>query len=200
MENFIELMDGTRIEAYPKAEQPDAIRQDNLALDTTGEYLQIGGRKRRRKCDKECDAATQRQRELFCRNVHRLIAASEEILSDSRMFLAPLPIRNNLAYFGTSAMSSPTLGVYIEWWRRRKCAWVLDEQDEPQPLVYIAGSPLSGANSCAYVDNEGEVCGVSVCNFSPVWRSFMAVNSRYTEAKQRFEAYTIEQVVEKLFG
>lgn len=200
MENFIELMDGTRIEAYPKAEQPDAIRQDNLALDTTGEYLQIGRRKRRRKCDKVCDAATQRQRELFCRNVHRLIGASEEILSDSRMFLTPLPIRNNVAYFGTSAMNSPTLGVYIEWWRHCKCAWVLDEQDEPQPLVYIAGSPLSGANSCAYVDTEGEVCSVSVCNFSPAWRSFMAVNSRYTEAKQRFEAYTIEQVVEKLFG
>ena len=67
-------------------------------------------------------------------------------------------------------------------------------------MVYIAGSPLSGANKCAYIDAEGESYGVSVTKFAPVWQSFVNVNTRYTEAKQRYEAYTVEEVIEKLFG
>ena len=140
------------------------------------------------------------QGELLCRNLHRLIAESDKILADSKMFLAPVPIQNGLAYFGTSGFQNPTLGVYIEWWRHHKCAWIIDEFGEKQPLIYIAGSPLSGANKCAYVGAEGESYGVSVTNFAPVWQSFMNVNTRYTEAKQRYDAYTLEEVVEKLFS
>ena len=36
MEHYIELIDGTRIEVFPKAEQPETIKEDKLALDTTG--------------------------------------------------------------------------------------------------------------------------------------------------------------------
>ena len=200
MENHIELIDGTRIEAFLKTEQPETIKDDNLTLDTTGEYLQIGRRKKRPKRDIEKDTKAQQQGELFCRNMHRLIAQSNAILADSRMFLARLPIQNNLAYFGTSSMNNPTLGVYIEWWKHHKCAWVDDELGEKQPLVYISGSPLSGCNQCAYVDADGNSYGVSVYPFAPVWQSFMAVNTRYIEAKQRYEAYTIEEVIERLFG
>ena len=200
MEHYIELIDGTRIEAFPKALQPETIKEDNFALDTTGEYLKIGRRKQKPKRTTERDTIAQQRGELLCRNLHRLIAESDKILADSRMFLAPVPIQNGLAYTGTSGFHNPTLGVYIEWWKRHKCAWVIDESGEQQPLVYIAGSPLSGANKCAYVGAEGESYGVSVYPFSSVWQSFMAVNSRYTEAKQRYEAYTIEEVIEKLFG
>ena len=200
MEHYIELIDGTRIEAFPKAERPETIKEDKLALDTTGEYLQIGHRKRKPKRTTERDTIAQQRGELLCRNLHRLIAESDKILADSRMFLAPVPIQNGLAYFGTSGFHNPTLGVYIEWWKHHKCAWVEDEFGELQPLAYIAGSPLSGANKCAYVDANGGSCGVSVYMFSSVWHSFMAVNTRYTEAKQRYEAYTLEEVVEKLFG
>ena len=49
MEHYIELIDGTRIEAFPKAVQPETIKEDKLALDTTGEYLQISRRKRKSK-------------------------------------------------------------------------------------------------------------------------------------------------------
>ena len=35
MEHYIELIDGTRIEAFPKTEQPETIKEDKLALDTT---------------------------------------------------------------------------------------------------------------------------------------------------------------------
>ena len=200
MEHYIELIDGTRIEAFPKAVQPETIKEDKFVLDTTGEYLQIGRKKRMPKRSTERDTMAQQRGELLCRNLHRLIAKSDTILSDSRMFLAPVPIQNGLAYFGTSGFHNPTLGVYIEWWKHNKCAWVKDELGELQPLVYIAGSPLSGANKCAYIDAEGESYGVSVTKFAPVWQSFVNVNTRYTEAKQRYEAYTVEEVIEKLFS
>ena len=207
MEHYIELINGTRIVAFPKAEQPAIITEDRLALDTTGEYLQIGGRKRR-KHPAERNPQDVRREQLFLRYAHRLIAMSDTILADSRMFLAPLPIRNGLAYSGTSGFQNPTLGVYIEWWKRYKCSWVLDDAEDengveeaaPEPIVYIAGSPLSGANKCAYVTAEGECRGTSVTRFAPVWKSFVAVNTRYTEEKQRYEAYTLEEVISRLFG
>lgn len=200
MEHYIELIDGTRIVAFPKAEQPETIKTDKLALDTTGEYLQIGRRKQKTKRNSTTDKIAQQRGGLLCCNLHRLIAESDKILADSRMFLAPVPIQNGLAYFGTSGFHNPTLGVYIEWWKHHKCAWVIDDFGEKQPLVYIAGSPLSGANKCAYVGAEGESYGVSVTKFAPVWQSFVNVNTRYTEAKQRYEAYTVEEIIEKLFG
>ena len=42
MEHYIELIYGTRIEAFPKAVQPETIKEDKFVLDTTGEYLQFG--------------------------------------------------------------------------------------------------------------------------------------------------------------
>ena len=200
MEHYIELIDGRRIEAFPKAVQPETIKEDKFVLDTTGKYLQIGHRKRKSKRATERDTIAQQRGALLCRNLHRLIAESDKILADSRMFLAPVPIQNGLAYFGMSGFHNPTLGVYIEWWRHHKCAWVIDELGEKQPLIYIAGSPLSGANKCAYVGAEGMSYGVSVTKFASVWQSFVNVNTRYTEAKQRYEAYTIEEVIERLFG
>lgn len=200
MEHYIELTDGTRIEAFPKAVQSETIIEEKLALDTTGEYLQIGRRKRMPKRTTERDIIAQQRGELLCCNLHRLIAESDKILTDSRMFLAPVPIQNGLAYIGTYGFKNPTLGVYIEWWKHYKCAWVVDEYGEKQPLVYIAGSPLSGANKCAYVEADGDSYGVSVMKFAPVWQSFVKVNTHYTEAKQCYESYTIEEVIKKLFG
>lgn len=195
---YMELTDNTCIEAFPKAEQPEKIEKDNLALDTTGEFLQMGGGRKRRKKIVTC--TDEELEKLFLQNAHRLIGESDTIMADSRMFLAPLPIRNNLAYTGTSGLRNPTLGVYIEWWRNNECAWTTDERGERQPIYYIAGSPLSGCNKCAYIGPDGDSYSVSVRGFSSVWRSFMGVNAHYTEAKQLYEAYSLEEVIAILFG
>lgn len=200
MEHYIELIDGTRIEAFLKAEQPEIIKDDNLKLDTTGEYLQVGRPKQKELSTAERNELNDQRKELFIRNAHRLIMESHCILTDSRMFLAPVPIRCGLAYTGTSGFDNITLGVYIEWWKYNECAWTEDDFGAKQPIYYIAGSPLSGGNKCAYVGAEGNSCSVSIYPFRPVWSSFIEVNNRYTAAKQRYEAYTIEEVVEKLFG
>lgn len=198
MKYYLELTDNTCIEAFPKVEQPENIEKDNLAFDTTGEFLQMGGGRKRRKKIATCN--DEEQLKLFLQNAHRLIGESDRIMADSRMFLAPVPVRNGLAYTGTSGLKKPTLGVYIEWWRKYECAWAEDKYGERQPIYYIAGSPLSGSNACAYVDTEGDGHSVSVYPFSSVWRSFMSVNAHYTEAKQLYESYSLEKVITRLFG
>lgn len=198
MKYYLELTDNTCIEAFPKAEQPETIEKDNLALDATGEFLQMGGGRKRHKRIATC--TDEAQLKLFLQNAHRLIGESDKIMADSRMFLAPVPVRNGLAYTGTSGLRNPTLGVYIDWWRNYECAWAEDKYGERQPIYYIAGSPLSGSNACAYVDTEGDGHSVSVYPFNNVWRSFMSVNAHYTEAKQLYEAYSLEEVIERLFG
>lgn len=197
MKHYMELTGGICVEAFPKAEQPKKIETDNLALDTTGEFLQMGGGRKRHKKIETCN--NEEQLKLFLQNAHRLIGESDRIMSDSRMFLAPLPIRNGLAYIGTS-FNNLTLGIYIEWWRNNECAWTTDKFGELQPIYHIAGSPLSGRNACAYIGPEGDSCSVQVLNFSQVWHSFVQINTHYTEAKQLYEAYTLEEVIEILFG
>ena len=198
MRHYLELTDGICIEAFPKTEQPEKIEKDNLALDTTGEFLQMGGERKQRKKIATC--TDEEQLKLFLQNAHRLIGEGDKIMADSRMFLAPVPIRNGLAYTGTSGLRNPTLGVYIEWWRNHKCAWAENKNGALQPIYYIAGSPLSGCNKCAYVDTEGNGHSMSVYPFNNVWRSFMSVNAHYTEAKQLYEAYTLNEVISHLFG
>lgn len=198
MKHYMELTDGICIEAFLKAEQSEKIEKDNLTFDTSGEFLDVGGGRKRHK--KIATYTNEMDLKLFLQNAHRLIAKSDRIMADSRMFLAPLPIRNGLAYTGTSGMRNPTLGVYIEWWRNYECAWTKDKYGARQPIYYIAGSPLSGCNACAYVDTEGDGHSVSVYPFNNVWRSFMSVNTHYTEAKQLYEAYSLEEVIEILFG
>lgn len=198
MKHYMELTDGICIEAFPKAEQPEKIEKDNLTFDTSGEFLQVGGVRKRHK--KIATYTNEMDLKLFLQYAHRLITESDRIMADSRMFLAPLPIRNGLAYTGTSGMCNPTLGVYIEWWRNYECAWTKDKYGERHPIYYIAGSPLSGSNKCAYIGPEGDSCSVSVYPFSPVWGSFMEVNDHYTEAKQLYDAYSLDEVIEILFG
>lgn len=168
MRHYLEFTDGLCIEAYPKANK-DKNRERS---DTSDQSL-----------------------DLFLRNAHRLIAEGDRIMADSRMFLTPVPIKCGLAYTGTSGFNNPTLGIYIEWWRGNRCAWTEDERGVLQPIYYIAGSPLSGRNSCAYVCPDGTSCSVSVSHFSSVWSTFAKINSHYTEAKELYEAYTLTEVI-----
>ena len=169
MVNYIELLDGTRIEAFPKP------MQTKVAEDDKSDRMLL---------------------EFFLRNAYRLIEKSDTILSDSRMFLAPLPISDAA---GIPGFRNPTLGIYVEWWKNNECAWRVDEMGVKRPIYLISGNPMTGSNSCGYIGEQGKSCFASVRSFSSVRQSFVSVNTRYTEAKERFEAYTIEEVVKILF-
>ena len=194
----IKLMDGRTLSCVLKAEQPKEIKVHKLQLDTTGQYLSIGGKPKSPKETDELKAIRQYNHHLFTENAWFLLDNAEQIFSDSRMFLAPVNIVNGLAYLGTGPFKNPTLGVYLEWWLNYREAAV----DAKGNLVwYISGSPLSGSNCCSSVDRDGQHLPISQhTRFLDIWRSFSEVNNRYNEAKQRCESYTLEEVLVILRG
>lgn len=195
---ILTLMDGHTLECPFKREQPAEVKSDALQLDTTGQYLSFSGRPRVAP-DYDVDGAELRYgHRVFTENAWFLLENCEKIFSDSRMFLAPVKVQNGLAYTGTSGLRHPTLGVYLEWWKNYEEAAV----DANDNLVwYISGSPLSGSNCCCSVDRGGRHVKIAQrTRFIDIWHSFMEVNNRYVEAKQRCEAYTLDEVLIKLRG
>ncbi len=194
--NFIELMNGTQLPCFPKAEEAEPA-DNSLNLDTTGEYFQVGRRKPTAD-RKEQDADAKAGEKLFCDNAFLFLANTDRILNDSRMFLAAVPIQSGLAYTGTGGFRSPTLGVYIEFWLNCSAATFIDKKGRKGMVVRISGSPLSGCNSCGVVFDDGTVESTSLNPFSSVWHPFMDINKRYDEAKATCESYTLQQVVDIL--
>lgn len=201
-ENSITLMNGTVLECFPKESQPCDIEPDKMQLDATGKYLSIGNKKPYKGKEKAPIAPTeeleQQQKKLFTDNAFYLLAHSERIMRDSRMFLAPVAVHNGLAYTGTSGFRNPTIGIYLEWWNECARALRTDDEGNRSLVFYLSGSPLSGANCCAEVYEDGRIESVSVHSFIDHWRPFMAINQRYTEAKHMHLAYTLQQVLDIL--
>ena len=191
------LHDGRMLDCYPLTEQtPEEIEHDHLELDKTGQYLIIGRQKRTP--SSQPSATHEELRQLFIGNAFYLLAHKERILSDSRMFLCPVSIQNGIAYTGTSGFRKPTLGVYLEWWGIVEEAMRTDEKGRRSLVYQLAGSPLSGRNSCGAVRDDGRTEAVSLSSFSRHWGPFMHLNQRYTEAKQLYQAYTLQEVLDIL--
>ncbi len=164
-EGKIKLLDGSLIDGYP-----------------IGENTAITGN-------------TDEERKLFLNNAFFLLSRANRILSDSRMFLAPIDFGSGLAYSGYFA--KPTLGVYIEWWQ--SCQNAVQDEGEEMKLVYrLAGSPLSGMNQCGCVDMYCKTHAVSLNNFFHTWKPFVEILARYKECKLKYQHYTIQQVIDIL--
>ena len=194
----ITLLDGRELPIYLKSDRPSEVAPDTLKLDTTGRYLKIGNRKEEYSQDDAREIERQFNHHLFTENAWFLLAHAEEIFSDSRMFLATVKVQNGLAYTGRSGFRCPTIGIYLEWWLNYQEA----ATDAKGNLVwYISGSPLSGRNCCSSVTPEGKHVRIAQrTSFGSIWSSFVEVNTRYTEAKQLAEAYSLEEVLLKLRG
>lgn len=188
--NSFELLDGSKLTGYPTT-NPQAPISNAFTLDTTGQYLSFG--RKPAKGPQQDEEKRQLGHRLFYENITLFLANADRILSDSRLFLAPVPVQNGLAYTGTSGFHRPTLGVYIEWWLYYK----EDSIDRKgRPIWYISGSPLSGRNVCASVDRKGKTHRAELNGrFSSVWGTFTDVNARYDKAKSRFLAYSLEEVI-----
>lgn len=196
--NGIILMSGKVLECYPKETPQEDFTPDEMRLDTTGEYFTIG-RQRPKPRKPELDTEEKRtQQQLFTDNAFYLLAHRERILTDSRMFLAPVAIQSGLAYFGTGGFHDPTVGVYLEWWANCTGAMRTDK-DGRRSLVYrLSGSPLSGCNRSNEVFEDGTTAIVTLLPFNDHWHPFININKRYTEAKQIYQAYTLQEVLDIL--
>ena len=138
-------------------------------------------------------------KDLFFKEAFFLYENKEKIYADVRMFLTPLPFKNNLAYTGAAGMQGATLGVYLKWWDQCEEA-LLKKNGEVYALTYfIAGSPLSGSNRCSAVKRNGDTIEFSfTCMFSSIWGPFMNINQSYSETKRLFPAYSLKDTVEIL--
>ena len=191
----IQLLDGRVLDCYP-SEGPKCDVDNELRLDTTGTYLVVGRPKKPQSVIAEENEEEKELKRLFLDNAFVLLANRERILSDSRMFLCPLPFcRNGLAYTGPSGFRNPTLGIYLEFWMACDQASFVDDNDEKWLLHHIGGSPLSGRNCCGFVNERGEERIEDVCPFSNVWKTFIKINSRYDKAKSEYDAYTLREVL-----
>lgn len=195
-DNRIVLINGAELVCYPKAVQPDSNCDDNISLDSSGEYLTAGSKHAAKKETTE----RKKQEDFFFKNAFLFYRNAHRILNDSRMFLAPVPIQNGLAYIGTSGLHNPTLGVYVEWWLNCEANITKDKKGKDALTCHIAGSPLSGGNHCACVYSDCKIRDISHYPFRDVWSTFMKINKRYTKAKQMYEAYSLQKVVELLLA
>lgn len=192
----IVLLNGTQLDCYPLADEDiETEFQDKLELDTTGQYLTV--RKCKPKTTHVSDEWMQKQ-QLFVDNAFYLLAHMDRIMNDSRMFLAPVAARNGLAYTGTSGFKRPTLGVYLEWWQTSDETMRIDNEGCRSLVFTLAGSPLSGMNRCSAVREDGKIEIVSLSSFNRHCGSFFKINARYTEAKVRYQAYTLQEVLDIL--
>ena len=138
------------------------------------------------------------QENLFIDNAFYLLAHRERILRDSRMFFCPIPIQGSLAYIGSSGLSNPTLGIYLEWWWQVKDAMYTDSKGRRSLVYHLAGSPLSGGNHCSAVREDGKREMVTLLPFIDHWSPFMKLNQSYDEAKKQTPAYSIQEVLQIL--
>ena len=182
------LKDGRMLDCYPVASEDD-LKEDNLKLDKSDRFFTLG--KKRLNASKESD----KQKLLFINNAFFLLAHKDRILSDSRMFLCPIDIQSGLAYSGTTGFRNPTLDIYIEWWLQVNGGMHIDEKGRKSLIYRLSGSNLTGANCCGAVFEDGTIEDVQLHSFSNYWKSFIHINKRYSEAKQIYQAYTLQEVL-----
>lgn len=195
-EGAIRLLDGTILTCYPKPEeeqQTEEVVADELPLETTGRHFGMG---RRRIAPKP--EAKEVLRQSFIDNAFYLLAHRERILRDSRMFLTPVSVQNKLAYTESPGMDAPTIGVYLEWWSSCLGSMVISDSGRMSLVYQIAGSPLTGSNSCGQLYESGESAPIRLSGFSKYWQSLMQINTRYDEAKQIYQAYTLQELLDIL--
>lgn len=196
-EGKIRLLNGNILQGYTheRVANGEAVSTE-LRLDTTGEYFAVGGQKP--KPQQSVNSRDEKER-FFYSHAFFFFTHAEQIFSDSRMFLAPVPVQSGLAYSGTSGFQRPTLGIYLEWWLNNPCS-IFDDGHDKHLVWLIAGSPLSGSNKCGIVDQKGRSTVRAIYPFKEVWTSFVRVNNRYAEFKGKYAAFTLEEVYQLLGG
>lgn len=192
-EGKIKLLNGNILDCYP-LEQSQVKVDNELALDTTGIYMSVD--KKPTLPMEETDERKEIDRKAFIENAFLFIENRDRILSDSRMFLCPIPISSGLAYTGTSGFRLPTLGIYLEWWEHCANANMMEKDGKKWLVYHLAGSPLSGSNRCGIVNRKGETKTQKMFGFFDLWTTFQKINCRYDEAKSKYRAYSLREVLD----
>lgn len=125
---------------------------------------------------------------LLKENAHFIFANRGKVLSDSRIFFAPVNIMSGGAYIG--AFVKPTLGTYVEWWIARR---------KDELALFVSGSPLSGANVSTAVMKDGKVVKLEPDGiFLNLVKEFNSFHKQYNDIRANCDAYTLDDAISKL--
>lgn len=129
---------------------------------------------------------------IFLNNAFFFLAHRDRIMSDSRMFLASVPVQNGPIYFGKLC-----LGAYIEWWLSCDTVRRISEDARLSLVFRLAGSPFSDRNSCNEVYEDGSNKVVHISNFMNAVGRLKRISEHYSRYDNK-ERYSLEEVVEIL--
>lgn len=119
------------------------------------------------------------------------------ILSDSRMFLSPIP--SVVSFYNFRNSSNPTLGIYLELWGICKYATKQEDNGLLSFVTNVSGNPLSGSNRCTLVNEKGQIIqGVSIDSYSTVGRELYKLIERYKDLDKTYETFSLEEIVKRL--
>ena len=170
--NMVTIMNGSVLECYPKDDQETS--------KTRWPYLS--------RVEKE-------ELQLFLDNAFFLLDHYDQIMNDSRMFLAEIPVRNGLD--GVGDFRQACLGAYLEWWQH--CPSAVEAGNGCKSLVFkIKGKPLSCSNNCEMVMEDGSVRTGTLNDYMSNVGKFCYIFAKYMDAMDTCQAYTIKEVLEQL--
>ena len=175
-EGAIRLMDGTILTCYPKPKQEEQSSNESQLEDEVDEELQ----------------------RLFIDNAFYLLAHRERILQDSRMFLAPIGIQNGSPYTKSLGLDAPTIGVYLEWWSHCLGSMVISDSGRMSLIYELTGSPHSKVTSGRQLYENGETEPIHSYGHVQYWKSLIEINKHYSEAKEIYQAYTLQELLDIL--
>ena len=184
-EGKIILLDGRVVDCYPRV---------GMTLDSSTSHKD-NVQQQLAKISTQSDKEREADKERFIKNAFFFLDHKERILTDSRMFLCPVPIQNGI---GTSGFANPTLGVYLQWWETCAGAIFSDKKGRRGLLYKLSGSSLSGHNVCSVVHENGTRKNVELRPFWDYGKSFIHINNTYNSAKQKYQAYSLRQVLDIL--
>ena len=194
-DNTMQLLDGRFLPLYPREEKGC---ETNNEMYITSIKLYQSLKEENKHLSTSEDDTPKDELQFFLDNVFFFVAHAEDILSDSRLFLAPVPVLCGLPFIGRNPFRYATLGVYIEWWMHNGFAVHKDERDKVSFIWALCGSPMTGSNRCAMVDENGLSTKITVGDFSKHVRSFCRINQRYHECKSLALSYSLQQVKDVL--
>lgn len=168
MIEYIELLNCRKLDCYPKT-----------VSNRTIQYW---------KQSREEQLATKR---YFYTNINSWIVNADEIMRDSRYFLASVGFQTSICPTFT-----PCLGAFVEWWKyREQYSWTVDGM----PIWAICGNPMTGSSGCASVDNIGNgQRAILQARLIDVVKSFNRIAKHYVEAQKECESYPLDYVLSRL--
>lgn len=128
---------------------------------------------------------------FFYTNINSWIINADEIMRDSRYFLASVGFQTSIC-----PTITPCLGAFLEWWKyRQQYSWTADGL----PIWAVCGNPMTGSNGCSSVDlNCTAKRAILQSRVSDVVKSFNRIAKRYQAAQKECESYPLEYVLSRL--